>query len=74
LTPGDDDEIMDIIEELEYEKEEEELNQEWLEENAGNLEESMQFLMYDQEEISSDLSATKQMLQEQIDSQRSYNE
>lgn len=65
---------MDIIEELEYEKEEEELNQEWLEENAGNLEESMQFLMYDQEEISSDLSATKQMLQEQIDSQRSYNE
>ena len=47
LTPGNDDDIMDLIEDLEDEVEEEELNQEWLEENADELEESMVYLMLD---------------------------
>ena len=65
---------MDLIEDLEDEVEEEELNQEWLEENADELEESMVYLMLDQEDVDSDLEATKAMLQAQLDSQKSYLE
>ena len=41
LTPGNDDAIMDLIDELEDAVLEEDLNQEWLEANSDELEESM---------------------------------
>lgn len=74
LTPGNDDAIMNLIDELEDAVLEEDLNQEWLEANSDELEDSMQFLMTDQEYIEYDLASTKAMLQEQLDSQKSYIE
>ena len=63
---------MEMIEELREERNNERINQEWLEKNSDDLEESLQELMSDQEFMLEDLATTKKMLQNQLDSQKSY--
>ena len=72
VTPGNEEEIMELLEELQDEREEQELNQDWLEENSDDLEMSLQELMAEQDFLLDDLETTKEMLEEQIESQQSY--
>ena len=64
VTPGEEDDIMDLLEELYDEREAEEVNKEWLEDNSEDLESSMQELMSDQDLMLVDLANTKKMLKD----------
>ena len=64
VTPGNEEEIMELLEELQEEREEQELNQDWLEENSDDLEMSLQELMAEQDFLLDDLETTKEMLEE----------
>ena len=64
VTPGEEDDIMDLLEELYDEREVEEVNKEWLEDNSEDLESSMQELMSDQDLMLVDLANTKKMLKD----------
>ena len=64
VTPGNEEEIMELLEELQDEREEQELNQDWLEENSDDLEMSLQELMAEQDFLLDDLETTKEMLEE----------
>ena len=72
VTPGNDDEIMKLIGNLRDNIEDEQIDQEWLQDNAADLEKSLQELMADQEWMDDDLATTKKMIQEQLESQKAY--
>lgn len=72
VTPGDEDEIARLIEELKESKYDEMVSQNWLEKNADDLELGLQELMVDQSTMASDLKDTEHMLKQALDRQKSY--
>ena len=67
VTPGDEDRIKALVNELHSERAEEAKNQSWMEDNAEYLEKDFQSLFDDQENLENDIAEVKAQLRQNIE-------